>query len=63
MEPVVSFTPRQYYPSGKNPTNGTEQGRPLGGASEALAPGADFEGPPKRRSPTGHTLIRSIVAR
>jgi hypothetical protein len=34
---------------------------PLGGASEALAPGADFEGAPKRRSPTGHTLIRSCV--
>jgi hypothetical protein len=38
------------------------QGRPLGGASGALAPGADFEGAPKRRSPTGHTLIRSTVA-
>jgi hypothetical protein len=38
------------------------QGRPLGGASGALAPGADFEGAPKRRSPTGHTLIRSSVA-
>jgi hypothetical protein len=37
------------------------QGRPLGGASGALAPGADFEGAPKRRSPTGHTLIRSTV--
>jgi hypothetical protein len=39
-----------------------EQGRPLGGASGALAPGADFEGAPKRRSSTGHTLIRSTVA-
>jgi hypothetical protein len=38
------------------------QGRPLGGASGALAPGADFEGAPKRRSPTGHMLIRSTVA-
>jgi hypothetical protein len=38
------------------------QGRPLGGASGALAPGADFEGAPKRRSPTGHTLICSTVA-
>jgi hypothetical protein len=38
------------------------QGRPLGGASGALAPGADFEGAPKRRSPSGHTLIRSTVA-
>jgi hypothetical protein len=38
------------------------QGRPLGGASGTLAPGADFEGAPKRRSPTGHTLIRSTVA-
>jgi hypothetical protein len=38
------------------------QGRPLGGASGALAPGADFDGAPKRRSPTGHTLIRSTVA-
>jgi hypothetical protein len=37
------------------------QGRPLGGASGALAPGPDFEGAPKRRSPTGHTLIRSTV--
>jgi hypothetical protein len=37
------------------------QGRPLVGASGALAPGADFEGAPKRRSPTGHTLIRSTV--
>jgi hypothetical protein len=34
----------------------------LGGASGALAPGADFEGAPKRRSPIGHTLIRSTVA-
>jgi hypothetical protein len=39
-----------------------KQGRPLGGASGALAPGADFEGAPKRRSPTGHTLIRSTLA-
>jgi hypothetical protein len=38
------------------------QGRPLGGASGALAPGADFEGAPERQSPTGHTLIRSTVA-
>jgi hypothetical protein len=38
------------------------QSRPLGGASGALAPGAEFEGAPKRRSPTGHTLIRSAVA-
>jgi hypothetical protein len=38
------------------------QGRPLGGASGALAPGADFEGAPKRRSLTSHTLIRSTVA-
>jgi hypothetical protein len=38
------------------------QGRPLGGASVALAPAAEFEGAPKRRSPTGHTLIRSTVA-
>jgi hypothetical protein len=38
------------------------QGRPLGGASGALAPGADFEGAPKRGSHTGHTLIRSTVA-
>jgi hypothetical protein len=38
------------------------QGRPLGGASGALAPGADFEGAPKRQSPTGHTLISSTVA-
>jgi hypothetical protein len=38
------------------------QGRPLGGAGGALAPGADFEGAPKRRSPTSHTLIRSTVA-
>jgi hypothetical protein len=37
------------------------QGRPLGGANGALAPGADFERAPKRRSPTGHTLIRSTV--
>jgi hypothetical protein len=42
--------------------HGDEQCRPLGGASGALAPGTDFEGAPKRRSPTGHTLIRSIVA-
>jgi hypothetical protein len=34
----------------------------LGGASGALAPGVDFEGAPKRQSPTGHTLIRSTVA-
>jgi hypothetical protein len=32
-----------------------------GGASGSLAPGAAFEGSPKRRSPTGHTLIRSSV--
>jgi hypothetical protein len=38
------------------------QGWPLGGASGALAPGADFEGAPKKLSPTGHTLIRSTVA-
>jgi hypothetical protein len=34
----------------------------LGGASGALAPGADFEGAPKKRAPTGHTLIRNTVA-
>jgi hypothetical protein len=39
-----------------------KQGRPLGGASGALAPGADFEGVQKRHSPTSHTLIRSTVA-
>jgi hypothetical protein len=39
-----------------------DQGRAVGGASGALAPGADFEGAPKRQSPTGHTLIRSTVA-
>jgi hypothetical protein len=39
-----------------------KQGRPLGGASGAFAPGADFEGAPKRHSPTGQTLIRSTVA-
>jgi hypothetical protein len=33
------------------------QGRPFGGA-----PGADFEGAPKRWSLTSHTLIRNIVA-
>jgi hypothetical protein len=38
------------------------QGRPLGGASGAFAPGADFEGAPKRQLPTGHTLIRSTAA-
>jgi hypothetical protein len=38
------------------------QGQPLGGASRALTPGADFEGAPKRQSPTGHMLIRSTVA-
>jgi hypothetical protein len=36
------------------------QGRPLGGASGALAPGAEFEGAPKRRSPTGHTLYVAL---
>jgi hypothetical protein len=40
---------------------GHNQGRSLGGASGDLAPGADFEGAPKKQSPTGHTLIRSIV--
>jgi hypothetical protein len=39
-----------------------KQDRPLGGASGALALGADFEGAPKRQSPTGHALIRSTVA-
>jgi hypothetical protein len=38
------------------------QGWPLGGAVGALAPGTDFEGAPKRRSLTGHTLICSTVA-
>jgi hypothetical protein len=42
-------------------SSGLAQGRPLGGASGALAPGADFEGAPKMRSPTGHTLIPSTV--
>jgi hypothetical protein len=36
-----------------------EPSRPV--PSGALAPGADFEGAPKRRSPTGHTLILSTV--
>jgi hypothetical protein len=44
-------------------TRGSEQGQPLGWASGAFAPGAEFEGAPKRRSPTGHTSIRSTVAR
>jgi hypothetical protein len=39
------------------------QCRPFGGASGALARGADFKGAPKRQSPTGHTLIRSTVER
>jgi hypothetical protein len=43
-------------------SNKYEQGWPLGRASGTLAPGADFEGAPKRRSATGHTLIRSTVA-
>jgi hypothetical protein len=34
----------------------------LGGASGAFAPGADFEGAPKKQSPTDHTLIRNTVA-
>jgi hypothetical protein len=38
------------------------QGRPLGGASVVLVPGAELEGAPKRQSPTGHTLIRITVA-
>jgi hypothetical protein len=38
------------------------QGRPLGGANGALAPGADFEGAPKRQSPTGHTLKRMVIS-
>jgi hypothetical protein len=38
------------------------QGWRLGGASGAFAPGADFEGAPKRQSPTGQTLIRSTAA-
>jgi hypothetical protein len=36
----------------------SSQGRPLGGASGALAPGADFEGAPKRQSPTGQYVAR-----
>jgi hypothetical protein len=36
---------------------GVEQGWPLGGASGALALGANFEGALKRRSPTGHTYV------
>jgi hypothetical protein len=39
---------------------GVMQGRPLGGVSGALAPGADFEGAPKRRSPTGHTYCIAL---
>jgi hypothetical protein len=38
------------------------KGRPLGGASGAVAPGANFEGALKRRSPTGHMSIRSTAA-
>jgi hypothetical protein len=38
------------------------QGRPLGGASGAFAPGADFEGALKRRSPIAHTLTPSTIA-
>jgi hypothetical protein len=38
------------------------QGRPLGGASGALVPGADFEGALKRQSPTGHTMVISSFA-
>jgi hypothetical protein len=46
-----------------HPSSGAQlQGRPVCGAIGALAPGADFEGAPKRRSPTGHTLIGSTVA-
>jgi hypothetical protein len=39
-----------------------KQGQPLGGASRALALGADFKGAPKRRSPTGRKWICSTVA-
>jgi hypothetical protein len=41
---------------------GRLQGRLLGGASGALAPGADFEGAPKRQSPTGHIMVISSFA-
>jgi hypothetical protein len=49
-------------PNNRQPIVTYRQGQPLGGASGALAQGADFEGAPKRQSPTGHTLIRSTVA-
>jgi hypothetical protein len=49
-----SWLPEARYP-------GDRQGRSLSGASGALAPGADFEGAPKRQSTTGNTLIRSTV--
>jgi hypothetical protein len=52
----------QNYSEGVPETLMHYQGQPLGGASGALVPGADFEEAPKRRSPTGHTLIRSTVA-
>jgi hypothetical protein len=39
----------------------SRQGRPLGGVSGAHAPGADFEGAPKRQSPTSHTSILRMV--
>jgi hypothetical protein len=48
---------KQYKTQERSRRHSTDaQGRPLGGASGALAPGADFEGAPKRQSPTGHTL-------
>jgi hypothetical protein len=43
-------------------SSSSSQGRSLGGANGALAPGTDFEGAPKRQLPTGHTLIRSTLA-
>jgi hypothetical protein len=44
------------------PSPASLQGRPLGGASGALAPGAGFEGALERQSPTGHTMVISSFA-
>jgi hypothetical protein len=57
----VTFTSQRLYHLG-GPRVGLDAGPTFGWGEGALAPGADFEGAPKRQSPTGHTLIRSIVS-
>jgi hypothetical protein len=62
IKPIIQDT-RNHEPKKIFMVNKTiiiRAGPAFGCGERDLALGADFEGAPKRRSPTGHTLIRLV---